>query len=220
MRFVQNIVKLGVLVVLLLLPFHSFSQEHYIGVRGGYSMSSIGFNPYQGEKKGVSGIDFGLAYKLYAEKYMGTQLELNSVQKGYTLTGIDDKGNMADTTYTGRAIELPMMAQGFVKFGGFRVFLDAGAFGSYMITQKMETLDATGNTVTKSDSFTDRDRRFEYGILFGGGVAFQLKKIELQLDVRYQYSLGYALKPRYKDEQTIFANRSHLAFSAAIFYNF
>src|SRR5262245_35143207 len=81
--------------------------EQYFGVRGAYSMSSASFNPYK-KTTSISGADFGVSYKLYAEKYMGTQIELNYIQKGYAVV---------DTTYKATAIELPAMAQGFVRFG-------------------------------------------------------------------------------------------------------
>ena len=230
MGILLQIVKQKVIVlILLLIPSSLFSQEHYLGVRGAYSMSAIRFKPYQGEPKGVSGTDFGIVYKLYAEKVMGTQIELNSVQKGYELTTISVKEENGVTTttteekkYSGKAVELPIMAQGSLRFGGFRVLVNAGVFGSYLLSQEkaIKKIDESGNwTMTKTDSFEDRDKRFEYGILGGGGFAFQLKKVELQVEARYQYSLGYAQKPRYKKEDVIFANRSHLAFSVALFYN-
>lgn len=211
MRILIHILRLSVVAVLFLLPHSLLSQEHYLGVRGGYGSSAIRFDPNLGDRESVSGIDYGIAYKLYAEKYMGTQIEFNFVQKGYKLV---------DTTYNGRTLELPLMAQGFLRFGNFRVFVNAGVFGTYMLSQEVERPDETGNLYTESYSFTDRDNRFEYGVLGGGGLAFQLKKIEFQVEARYQYSLGYAMKPRYKEEQVIFANRSHLAFSFALFYNF
>lgn len=212
MHILLYILRLGTVIIFFLLPNKLFSQEHqhYFGLRGGYSISSIGFEPNQGEIKSVSGIDFGVAYKLYAERFMGAQMELNFVNKGY---------KQDDTTYTGRAIELPVMAQGFIRFGGFRVFVNGGFFCSYMLSQDVERPDDSGNLYKESYSFSDRDKRFEYGLVGGGGLAFQLKKIELQVDVRYQYSLGYSMKPRYRDEQTIFSHRNNLAFSIALFYN-
>lgn len=208
--YISNAIKLSFVAVIFLVSGKLCSQEHYFGIRGGYGISTASYEPYMGDIKSVSGIDFGVAYKLYAEKYMGTQIELSSIQTGYQL---------ADTTYTGRAVELPLMAQGFLRFGGFRVFLNAGVFGSYIISQDIEKPDDSGIMHTQSYSFTDRDKRFDYGILGGGGFAFQLKKIELQIEARYQYGFGYIMKPRYKADQTIFSNRSRLAFSFALFYN-
>jgi hypothetical protein len=202
--------KIIVVLVLFLFPNSLFSQEHYFGIRGGYGISSIGFNPDQGDNESVSGMDLGVVYKLYAEKLMGTQIELNWVQKGYKLV---------DTIYTGKAIELPLMAQVSLRFGGFKVFANGGIFGTYMISQDVEKPDESGVMHTTSYSFTDRDNRFEYGLLGGGGLAFQLKKFEIQLEARYQYSLGYMMKPRYKQGQTIFSHRSHLTFSVSLFYN-
>ncbi len=205
-----HILKLAIAVILFIVPSSLFSQEHYFGVRGGYGMSSASFDPFQGDLKSVSGIDFGVAYKLYAEKHMGTQIELNSIQTGYQL---------ADTIYTGRAIELPIMAQGFIRFARFRVFINAGVYGSYITSQDVERPDGSGNLYTETYRFTYRDKRFDYGILGSGGFTFQLKKIELQLEARYQYGFGYIVKPRYETEPTMFSNRSRLAFSVALFYN-
>lgn len=206
----RHILCFGIVAILFIFPHSLFSQEHYLGVRGGYGISSASFDPYQGDGKSVSGIDYGVAYKLYAEKYMGTQIEFSFVQTGYQL---------ADTIYTGRAVELPAMAQGFLRFGGFRVFINAGAYLSYITTQEVEKPNGLGSTTTETYHFSDRDKRFDYGILGGGGFAFQLKKIELQVEARYQYGFGYIIKPRYNTEQTIFSNRSRLVFSVALFYN-
>lgn len=173
-------------------------------------MSTAKFTPFMGDRKSVTGIDYGLVYKLYAEKIMGTQMELNSIQTGYKLV---------DTTYSARALELPIMAQGSIRFGGFRIFVNAGVFGSYLLSQKLEKPNGSGGSYSKSYSFTNRDKRLDYGILGGGGLAFQLKKIELQVEARYQHGFGYIVKPRYKKEQTTFSNRSRLAFSIALFYN-
>ena len=173
-------------------------------------MTTASFEPYQGDVFSVNGVDYGVAYKLYAEKYMGTQLELNFIQTGYQLV---------DTTYTGRAIELPAMAQGFLRFGDFRVFVNAGIYMSYITSQEVEKPNASGVLSSGTYHFADRDKRFDYGILGGGGFAFQLKKIELQLEARYLYGFGYIMKPRYNNEVTTFSNKTRLAFSVTLFYN-
>lgn len=217
------------MVALLVLPNSLRSQEHYIGVRGAYGISNMGFNPYQGEKESSSGVDFGIAYKLYAEKFMGTQVELNYVHSGYKLTKIvttkTDNASTTTTTisnYSSKAVELPIMAQGFLRFGGFRIFVNGGVFGSYVLSQEVEaeTIDNAGNlSYTKSSRFSDLDNRLEYGLLGGGGLAFQLKAFELQAEARYQYTLSYAVKPRHEGV-TMFTHKNRLVFSVALFYNF
>ncbi|MDR0659868.1 MAG: PorT family protein [Prevotellaceae bacterium] len=226
-----SIYILIVITAQLLLPFSLFSQEHYFGVRGGYGMSSVRFDKYQGEKESSGGIDFGISYKLYAEKFMGTQIELNRVHKGYKIVATvtekdettgEDKITTTTTTYRGKALELPLMAQGTLRFGGFRILVNAGVYGSYMLSQDKEVevaVNSSPSPVVKTSGFSDRDNRLGYGIMGGGGFAFQLKKIELQIEARYQYGLGYIMKPKYKAEETLFGHRSHLVFSVALFYN-
>ena len=210
----RYILKFFIIAILFIVPHSLFSQEHYLGVKGGYGISSASFDPYMGDGKSVSGIDYGIAYKLYAGKRtnmgIGTQVEFNFTQTGYQLV---------DTIFTGRAVELPAMAQGFLRFGGFRMFVDAGVFISYVTSLDVEKPDGLGNTHTEAYSFTERDKKFDYGILGGGGLAFQLKKVELQVEARYQFGFGYMMKPRYKEEPTIFSHRSRLAFAFTLFYN-
>lgn len=204
------------LTLLLLLPCVSFAQRpkqeltHYIGVRGGYSSSTVKFTPYRGETSSVSGVDFGLSYKVYTPEFMGMQAELNYTADGYKLI---------DTTYHSQTVELPVMTQGFLRFGGFRAFINAGAFVSYTLNREVTKPNAAGVEETSSYTFTNRDNRFGYGVLGGGGIAYQLGRVELQVDARYQFGLGFISKPRYHSERTYYGNSNRMVFSVALFYN-
>ncbi len=199
--------KFGILILFIVGTCPLFAQQ-YFGVRGGYAISGVNFNPYRQETT-ISGVDFGLACKLYTGRYMGMQAELNMVQKGY---------EARDTTYAASAIELPAMAQGHLKFGAFRAFINAGFYMSYLLKEDTKYENSSGISVTESYTFQDRDNRFEYGVIGGGGLGLEFSRFELQGEFRYQYGMNFWIKPRYQDEQTVFSNSTHMVFSLSLFY--
>lgn len=210
--------KLYILLLFTAVTTTSIAQtEHYLGVRGGYGITSVSFVPYR-KTASVGGINFGVSYKLYAEKHMGTQLELNYVQKGYTIK-IE---NGVDTTFHQNAIEFPAMAQGFIKLGGsLRILASAGFFCSYFLDRERTLTNADGTSTTASYPFGRRDNRFEYGLIFGGGLGLEISKlIEIQAEFRYQYSLSRIMRPRFPNSVTQFGNLSTMGGSLGVYYKF
>jgi hypothetical protein len=205
-RYIHYIHAGLLLCGLYVLPAESAAQ-HFIGIREGVSTSRVSFNPMRRDSSTFQALNVGLVYKHYIAKWTGLQLGVNYAEKGYTLE---------DTTRRFRIVEFPFLSQFHYEIWRFRVLANAGVYASYQLSAE-EFYKENDEDVRRGYTFKGRDNRFEYGMHFGGGLAFMLHPIEIQFEAGYQYGLSYMLKPRYANERMMFTHFTQLIFSAAVF---
>ena len=145
---------------------HNFS----IGINGGVNVSSVSFQPSIKQSK-LIGPEFGVTARYISEKYFkmicGIQAEVNFSQR---LAFGKDKGN------------------------GVRFVLNLGPQIGFLISEK-EIKSASWNPSNRPQGTNEQydkpaDRKFDYGIIGGGGLEVRTGIGHFILEARYYYGLS------------------------------
>lgn len=197
--------KLKVITLLFVFTFAllSASAQHYAGIKNGYGIMGVAAVPSIKAQTVNSAFNPGLIYRYEHKKYAAIQFEFNYLSKGYLAN---------DTTHTIYSYEIPMLAQGFIRFGRFRPYLTGGAFFGYIANRRIEVAGV------RKDYITDRyDNNFEYGIIGGGGLGVSVWDLEIQAEWRYQYAFSFLRKPHISGKTQYF-NATQMMISVGILY--
>lgn len=187
------------------------NSTYYFGAKYAFATSGIYMYPQQNAAFVMNPVNFGLVFKHYSEKYLGTHIELIYGTKGYSF--LDTSGTKLQRM--SQVLELPVMAEGRIPVGKrFSVLITGGGFLSYYIQNK-ETKDPDGlNQVTYFDY--ERYHGIEYGITAGLGVSYQMGAANIFVDGRYMMSLSYLYKPTIDLYES---DTQQVSVSAGIFFN-
>lgn len=181
----------------MLIPQFTFAQKNFTkefswGFNGGVSISSVNFTSSKypvRQGKLLQGVG-GLTVRYISEKNFGLQCELNYSQRGWKEKDPDNP----DMHYT-RAldyIELPVLTHVYFNAGKrFRVIFNLGPQLGYLLNERVveSTID-TSNPDTPSYYSQNVQRRFDWGLCFGGGVELRTGVGNFVLDGRYYYGLS------------------------------
>ena len=194
-----------------------------IGVNGGVNFSSISITPSFKQGKQV-GPTFGLTVRYIGEKYFkmicGIQGEVNFSQRGWKEVIEDGTG---DTYHRSMSyIEIPLLAHlafGKDKGNGVRFVLNLGPQIGYLISEK-ETMSASWDPSgrTPNEQYGKMaDRKFDYGIIGGGGMEVRTGIGNFILEARYYYGLSDFYNNSKKDP---FGRSGHSYIGARLTYLF
>ncbi len=171
------------------------------------NISGMGFNPTQRDTATTNWLNVGIVYRYYNYKWVGFQSGLNYSQKGFTWN---------DSTRRYTVLEMPLLSQFHYEVWHLRFMINVGAYMSYALSAEQTVWQPDGSKLTSAYNFTDRDRRFEYGLHAGGGLSVVFDPLELQFEAGYQYALSYMMKPQYTGQPTMFTHFYELMFSVAL----
>jgi len=192
------------------------AAQHTFGVVAGYGMGTCRFDPKQ-ETRAVWGMySGGLSWRYYGPQRVvgGFGIDLEFLQQGFShavnASQVDDK---ADYLYYERrvnSIVMPVVWQPHFYMAGrrMRVYLEAAATFSYNFSSTYENQLAReqGREPWRGDYRfrLARDNRWGYGLAGGGGVAFLIRRFELNFRVRYYFGFSDLLRnrTRYADNST------------------
>lgn len=194
-----------------------------IGVNGGVNFSSVSFNPSIKEGK-LIGPEFGVTIRYIGEKYFnmicGIQGEINFSQRGWKENIDDGTGDTYQRTMS--YIEIPLLAHlafGKDKGNGVRFVLNLGPQIGYLIGEN-ETMstswDPSGRTPNEQYGKM-ADRKFDYGIIGGGGMEVRTGIGNFILEARYYYGLSDFYNNSKKDP---FGRSGHSYIGARLTYLF
>jgi hypothetical protein len=187
--------------------------QHYVGIKGAQGSNSVSAIP-DFDKKTLKTFSPGILYRYEHKKYAALQIELNYINKGY-IRAIDTLAMTPETTNRITSLELPLMAQGFMRFGMFRPYLTGGVFVGYVLERSVQVAGEESQAYT----FDEYDRRFEYGLAGGGGLGIEIYRFELQAECRYHYCFSFLRNPVIPTNR---ANRyissTQLMFSVSLLY--
>ncbi len=204
------------LIALLLLAGGTASGQHTLGVTVGYGMSNGRFQPPQ-EMKAIWGqYSAGLSWRYYGSQRVvgGFGIDLEFLQQGFSYatnaSRVDDRADYLYYTRKINSLVLPVVWQPHVYLFNhrMRVYLEAAATFSYNLssTYENEQAHAAGEPDWKGTyPFTTvRDNRVGYGLAGGGGIAFLIKRLELNFRVRYYFGYSDIVRNRnrYADNAT------------------
>lgn len=190
----------------------------YVGLKGGYTMSNVSFEPVEKTKMLFSnGIDLGITFKHYNAKYVGFQAELYTTNRGYRKP--TDDTNLFTFRRINKYIELPMFIQFRINLKVAYLHLNAGPYMAYLISAEEGDNTSGKYLIEKVDFNVLRDNRFDYGLMGGIGLSYDFKWGTIQAEAR----VGYGFADLYDHTYTDMPNQSIAVtenISIAYFYNF
>ena len=202
--------KKYLLIILLLssVTYMSYSQEklHMAGVSYGYNIGNVSFDPPVTHNSVATFSNFSILYNYYhdlwgSSPYFGFQTGFSRIESGYEILG---------QRYLTEMYRIPLVSQFHIDFWKMRFLINLGAYGAFR--SKL--------TEPKGSSFDTQDKRLEFGIIGGGGLAFVVKPFEIHLEANYNHSLTYLSDPRKGGaERPQYTYPNHLIFSASLFFH-
>lgn len=186
------------IAVVLLFTGDLFAQI-FVGVKGGYSVSTMEFTPVEDNKRLLDGgLDYGLTFKYYNAKHVGFQGELYITHRGYRLP-IDENDPKILFKRINTYIELPIFLQFRLNLKLVYLHVNAGPFISYLISAE-EGNNTTGSYVMKDVNFNVlRDNRVDYGLMGGAGLSHDFSWGTIQAEIRIGYGFGNLYDHIYTD---------------------
>ncbi|MDR1898148.1 MAG: PorT family protein [Prevotellaceae bacterium] len=186
--------------------------QHYVGIKGAQGYTTIQALPVF-DRTSLQTFSPGILYRYEHKKYAALQIEMNYINKGY-IKDLDTMRNTPEIANRITSIELPMMAQGFIRLGIFRPYLTGGATVGYILNRSTQVKGEQ----SQSYKFDKYDRKFEYGIAGGGGLAVAIQKFEIQAECRYHYNFSFLRDPIIPEQQNTYLNSTQLMFSVSLLY--
>lgn len=186
----------------------SVKKEHLIGVKYGFAISGVSFTPDYKPKNIKSPLNLSLLYTFYHPlwhlNYFGLQTGVKYGTQGLTTEYAPEYLNQTITT-----IEIPFVSAFKVDVGDyFRILLNVGCFGGYRLL------------TDKEDGFDEYDRRWDYGLVGGGGIALKLHPVEIHIDCSYQYSFSWLYAPqKMSQDYWIYTYPHQLSFNIGLHFN-
>jgi hypothetical protein len=202
------------LIVLLLLMSGSAvfgKTPPKFGIKAGVGVSNLEIDPKLTDIDSRIGATGGIFMVIGMSEVWAIQTELLYVPKGATdkQQGTDENGQPIGeftTTFQINYLEIPILAR--FSLGSTPLFFVAGPALDFKLSSKISTSDSPyGDT----DDDWKRITGMDFGLVFGGGVAFPVSFGELVFDVRYTAGLLDV----YKDGNAKFRN-STLAMTAGV----
>ncbi len=198
---------------------HNFS----VGINGGVNISSVSFDPSIKQSK-LIGPEFGFTARYISEKYFnmicGLQVEANLSQRGWKEVIEDGSG---DTYHRKMSyIEIPFMAHlAFGKFegNGVRFVINLGPQIGYLISEKefmSDTWDVSNRSITEEYGKM-AEKKFDYGIIGGGGIEVRTGIGHFIMEARYYFGLSDFYNNSKKD---YFSRSAHTYIGARLTYLF
>ena len=169
-----------------------FQPELTYGVNGGVTLSSIRFDSnYPIPQDKLLQSQFGLTIRYIAEKNFGLQAELNYSNRGWKETTDEIRTNRYTRSIS--YIEMPFMTHIYFSMGKrVRGLFNLGPQIGYCIGEKTieRVLDFSEPNDLTAYYFQDIQRKFDYGIVGGGGIEFQTGIGNFILEGRYYFGLS------------------------------
>jgi hypothetical protein len=199
-----------------------------IGFKSGINSASINkFSSivYSGvnipKAKSYAGFSGGLIlnYKIYSNLYLQSEILLS--QNG---AQIDEKMNIFK--YRINYLQFPLLLKMELGNKKLNYFVTAGPYFGYAISKKSDR-EIGGKIITEKLEFIknytifgEKDKRFDFGPALGAGIQYQIDKIKLTWENRYQMGLSDPIK--YKSEKpTLIGNTGrNRSFSSTISINY
>lgn len=193
-------------------------SELAVGFNGGYTMSTVGFNPDIPQQQ-LGGITGGLTVRYTCEKYFNSICalvgEVNYTQAGWKEDILTAEDQPVINQYTGRAeqfqrrltyVQVPLLAR--LGWGrerkGFQFFFQAGPQVGFFLGDKItanfdydkrNTADRIGAQRDATQDSLGIQNKFDYGIAGGIGLEYSHPKLgHFIIEGRYYYGLGDIFK--------------------------
>ena len=198
-----------------------------IGIQYGAGLSRVMWNPRQEQKMLFSPVNVGITYtkygQMFAMPFFAFKAGLFYAKEGYQF----EYNEEYDWTYkiegaekaVLEVVEVPLLFQFHYDAWNFKIMAEVGCFGGYRLgIQRFP--GKTGSVAEELEhSFTETDRRFDYGIKGGVGLALVFDPLEFHISASYKHSLSSLYEPdHYSQYYYRFAYPSNIILSAGVHF--
>lgn len=178
------------------------SAQHTLGFTAGYGMASGRLEPKVESRAQWGMYSGGLTWRYYGTQRFvgGFGIDLEFLQQGFSFSPnaslVEEKADYLWYTRKINSVVLPIVWQPhfYLLRNRVRVYFEAAATFSYNLSSTYENEYARdrGEEPWKGDYvfMTARDNRWGYGLAGGGGIAFLIRRFELNFRARYYF--GYS----------------------------
>lgn len=195
-------IRTGLLLLAALTVWCGAEAQHTFGITMGYGMANGRFEPKMETRAQWGMYSGGVSWRYYGTQRLvgGFGIDLEFLQQGFSFAPnsslVEEKKDYLWYTRKINSVVLPIVWQPHVYMfrNRVRVYVEAAATFSYNISSSYENeyARASGQTHWKGDYpfKLARDSRWGYGLAGGGGIAFLIKRFELNFRARYYF--GYS----------------------------
>jgi len=146
-------------------------------------------------KQGLIG---GLVFQFLGDKHAGVQVELNYSQRGWVendTTGVDDLKYNNQMDY----LELPILSHVNIGGGKLRGVFNLGPYLGYALNRSIttENVDRGTSESSKYSFDTEKDNRFDFGLMVGAGMEYRFNFGKLTAEARYTFGFGDINKEKF-----------------------
>ena len=175
-----------------------------IGIQYGVGLSQVMWNPTQKQDMVFSPINVGITFTTYQKMFgympfFGFQAGIFYAKEGYQFEYNKDKNYTYKIEGAEKAVldvvEVPLLFQFHYDMWNFKILAQVGCYSGYRLG--IERFPGkTGNVRDEIRySFTDTDRRMDYGIKGGVGFALVFEPLEIHFQASYKHSLASLYEP-------------------------
>ena len=187
----------------------SINDYSMIGVSYGMNLSRVLWNPGRKQNMLLMPYNIGITYTKYGRMfgympYFGFQIGINYTQEGYEFEYNEDKHYTYQIEGAEKAvydvIEIPMNTHAHYDFWNFKLLVNLGCYAGYRVgIQRFPGV--TGYVTPELEySFTDYERRLDYGVKAGFGFGIVFDPVEFHFQATYKHSFSSLFEPDYMSE--------------------
>lgn len=199
-----------------------------IGIQYGAGLSQVLWNPVQKQNFVFMPYNFGVTYTTYGKMFgympfFGFQAGVFYGQEGYQFEYNEDK----DYTYTLEGaekavmdiVEVPVLSHLHFDMWHFKIIAQIGLYGGYRLNIKRFAGKTGMLNPETANSFTDYEKRWDYGIKGGLGFGLVFDPLEIHIQAMYKHSMSSLYEPDYYSQYYYrFAYPSNIIVSAGVHF--
>ena len=200
-----------------------------VGVQYGAGLSQVMWNPGQKQEMVFTPLNFGVTFTKYQKMfgympYFGFQAGLFYAREGYQFKMNANTGYIYKVEGAEKAlldvIEAPVLFQFHYDMWNFKIMANIGCYAGYRLAIHRFPGETGYVKEELMHSFTDTDRRWDYGIKGGVGFGLVFDPFEIHFQAAYKHSLSSLYTPNHYSEYYYrFAYPSNIVVSVGIHYH-
>ncbi len=199
------------------------------GVQYGVGLSQVMWNPTQKQEMVFTPINFGVTFTKYQKMfgympYFGFQAGVFYAREGYQFKYNPNTNYIYKVEGAEKAlidvVEAPVLFQFHYDMWNFKFMANLGCYAGYRLSIQR----FPGETGYVKDelmfSFTETDRRWDYGIKGGVGFGIVFDPVEVHIQAAYKHSLSSLYEPdHYSQYYYRFAYPSNIVVSVGLHFH-
>ena len=199
------------------------------GVQYGVGLSQVMWNPTQKQELVFTPLNFGVSVTKYQKMfgympYFGFQAGLFYAREGYQFKYNTNNDYIYKVEGAEKAlidvVEAPILFQFHYDMWNFKLMANVGCYAGYRLSIQRFPGETGWVKEELKNSFTETDRRWDYGIKGGLGFAVVFDPVEIHFQAAYKHSLSSLYEPdHYSEYYYRFAYPSNIIASVGLHFH-